>query len=98
MGYTKQISGLAEVKKANRQWFAPENQEFFNDLEYGTLWSGTGALYLWRRTTGFSDMFDGIKKVYYRINALDQETLKIGKLEREIFKSMDEVRDYLEGI
>lgn len=86
------------VRAANQQWFAQGNQAFFNDLEYGTLRSGTGSLYLWRKTAGFSDMFDGVKKVHYRINDLDQETLKIGKLIGQIFRSMDEVRDYLEGI
>ena len=86
---------LADVKQANYNWFKPENKRFFGDLNYFILHNNEGNPFLIRETNAWSDMFDGIKKPHFRINTINPETLKIGELHDRIFKTREEVKEYL---
>ncbi len=88
------MTTLQDVINCNRNWFKPENQKIFGDREYWIKVSTKGQLYLLRSTVAWSDMFDGKKKLHYRLNTLDND-LSIGGLVEEIFTSMSQVDTYL---
>jgi len=86
------------VLAANPTWFCEGNRKFSGDIEYGTAWSGSHNIYLWRKTNAFSDMFTGVKKVHYRLNEIDQHSLKVLKLVGGEFKTFEDLKEYLEDL
>jgi len=92
---TKRKITLQEVKDKNIKWFTPENKRFFGDISYSVFNDNEGNIFLIQLTYMWSDMFNGIKKKCYRIHKIDKDTLKIGELYDEIFKSLDEVKQFL---
>ncbi len=85
---------LKEVKKHNQMWFAPGNVKFAQDHNYELQLGASGKAYLVRETSGWSDMFDGIKKRHYRINPISEE-YKIMTLIPESFSSREAVNNWL---
>ena len=87
---------MLDVRLSNGNWFSLENKRFFGDINYRLL---TGKQsknkYLVRFTTAWSDMFNQDKKYFYKINEIDQETLKIGSMFDPDFKNIDSVKAYL---
>jgi len=85
---------LAQVKGANRRWFADGNPAFFGDTEY-KLHSRKGRVFLLRTTSMWSDMFGREKKMFVKINEVDSVTLKIGRLIDEDFTTYEEARKWI---
>lgn len=86
---------LNAVKKTNQQWFAPGNKEFFGDIDYQIMYGKqSGERYLVRSTYAWTDMFGQPKTKHYRINYIN-DNLKIGQLVDILFKSKEEVKDWL---
>ncbi len=89
---------IADIRAAQPEWFSRSNKRFFGDLSYCVLHDKkTHDAYLVRSTTAWTDMFGGMKKIHWRLNAIDKETLKIGPLVDRTFQSLDEVREWLAG-
>jgi len=86
---------IEEVKKANKKWFGNGNPKFFGDLSYSVFNNKEGEVYLIRLTTMWSDMFNGVKKKFYRINKIDKKTLKIGDLYDNVFNTLEESKNFL---
>ena len=88
---------LSDVKEAQPHWFTPENKRFFNDVSYKVL---TGKAshkpFLVRATYAWTDMFGSPKRLHYRVNPLDPDTLKIQALIDQTFRDLEEVKDWLE--
>lgn len=88
------MTTLQEVKSKNISWFSPENKKFFGDIRYLVLHDKDKKPYLVRETNAWTDMFDGMKKTHFRINVLEED-LKIGDLVDNIFKNLEDVREWL---
>jgi len=87
---------ITDVIKAQRGWFSSENKAFFGDKVYDVSKGGrSGKHYLVRLTQAWSDMFDGKPKDHFRVNELDQQTLKIGKLLDGIFPTQADLDTWL---
>ena len=92
---------LDRVKEANNKpnnrvdWFSEENMSFFNDYDYFVVKDEFGWWYLLRYTSAWTDMFDGVRKYHFKLNDLDQQDLKIGRLIDNEFKTIEEVKEYL---
>jgi len=87
---------LADVKQAQPQWFTRENKRFFNDVSYRVLHGkASHKPFLVRATYAWTDMFGGPKRLHYRINPLDPDTLHIQPLVDQEFKDLGEVKDWL---
>ncbi len=86
---------LDDVAKVNSGWFSESNKRFFGDKSYSIEAGTSGKIYLVRSTEAWTDMFDGIRKLHYRINNLDQTTLKIQSLIDDKFKTMNDVKEWL---
>jgi len=85
---------LNDVKMANSQWFASGNMEFFGDQSYQVLHDKTDV-YLVRSTYAWFDMLGQPKKLVWRFNPIDKQTLKIQPLFDNVFKSLDDVIEWL---
>ncbi|HDZ14733.1 MAG TPA: hypothetical protein ENH60_07515 [Pricia sp.] len=87
---------ITDVIKAQRGWFSNENKVFFGDKVYDVNKGGRSEKhYLVRLTQAWTDMFDGKPKDHFRVNELDQETLKIGKLLDDIFLTVADLDAWL---
>lgn len=87
---------LSDVREANDQWFSRSNKRLFGDLEYRLLTGGISKdKFLVRSTTGWTDMFGKPKRVFYKINPVNMETLKIEPMLDPEFDSLDEVKEFL---
>lgn len=86
---------LNAVKRANQNWFAPGQRQFFGDVSYEIMYGKkTGERYLVRSTYAWTDMFGQPKKLHYRINYI-LDNLKIGNLVDDVFDSKAEVKKWL---
>jgi len=83
-----------KLNEKNPNWFSSENIKFFGDLEYWFYINTDGKTYLIRKTNAWTDMFDGVKKVHYRINKIDN--FKISDLFDEHFKTLEEAKTFLD--
>ena len=89
---------LTDVRQANSKWFTPENKRFFGDVSYKVLHGkASHKPFLVRATYAWTDMFDRTKRLHYRINPLEPDTLDIQPLVDQEFKNLAEVKDWLEG-
>ena len=87
---------ITDVIKAQRGWFSSENKAFFGDKVYDVDKGRTsGKYYLVRLTQAWTDMFDGKPKDHFRVNELNQQTLKIGKLHDDIFPTQAALETWL---
>ncbi len=87
---------LADVKRAQPKWFTPENKRFFNDVSYRVLHGkASHKPFLVRGTFAWTDMFGKPKRLHYRINPLDPDTIDIRPLVDQEFKDLEEVKDWL---
>ena len=87
---------LRKIREAQPDWFSRGNKRFFNDVEYkGYYGKATGKAYLVRSTYAWTDMLGGTKRLHYRINELDQDTLKIKRLIDDEFSNIYDVKDWL---
>ena len=86
---------IEQVQQANRKWFGDGNAKFFGDKEYRVLQSHSHKAFLVRATTAWTDMFGGSKILHYRINAIDQNTLRILSLTDDVFDSPDDAKQWL---
>ena len=86
---------LNQVKHANKRWFAPDAVKFLGDVEYWILHSHSKKAYLIRSTYAWSDMFSQAKRLHYRINAIDQSTLKVLSLVDNIFDNIQDAKQWL---
>ena len=89
------IITLQDVVGANSRWFSGSSKRFFGDKSYSIKVGTSGKVYLVRSTKAWTDTFNGIGKLHYRINNLDQTTLKIQPLIGDEFKTMDDVNKWL---
>jgi hypothetical protein len=86
---------LRELKEHNKTWFNPQNKRLFGDKSYKVLHGQrTGNPYLIRSTTAWTDMFDGVKKLHYRINPIRND-FQILLLIDSIFYSLDEIQAWV---
>lgn len=96
MPFTKNDPLLTQIRWANAKWFSPENKRFFGDVSYRALrGKKTGKVYLVRSTEAWTDMFGNPKRLHWRINNINQETLAIEALIQHEFKDIDAVKDWL---
>ena len=87
---------LSEIRDSQPGWFSRKNKRFFGDLNYRVLHGKHSKKgFLVRSTFEWSDMCGGEKRISWRINEVDQETLKIRSLIDGSFRSLDSVKDYL---
>lgn len=91
---------MADVRRANANWFSPNNTRFFGDCSYKILTARSGQKYLVRLSAAWSDMFDHVKKYHYYINPIEAD-LSIGMLVEggdgcpRKFADLDEVKEWL---
>lgn len=96
MTLTKSAPLLRQIREANPQWFTRSNKQFFNDVFYrGYYGKHTGKAYLIRSTYAWTDMFDQPKRLHYRINNINQDTLKIEELIDQEFTDIFAVKAWL---
>ena len=88
------MTDLTDVVHANPRWFTNEQRVFFSDVHYW-LRRKRGTLYLERSTYAWSDMFGGPKRLHYRLNIIDPDTLAVGSLVGPEFATRDEVSSWL---
>lgn len=89
---------LRELKADNKDWFSPQNKRFFGDIGYMFYYSQSGEAFLARSTHQWSDMFGEPKKIFYRLNKLEQKeggNYRIGELLDEQFESLTELKNWL---
>ena len=88
---------LSKIKAAHKDghWFDRETKKFFGDVRYYAYRSKTGKPYLVRSTYGFSDMFGQVRKLSYKINIVNPETLKIEDLIPLDFSSLEAVKYWI---
>ena len=96
MKVVKSMPLLRQVKEANPDWFSRGNKRFFNDVEYRAFYGKTtGKAYLARSTYAWTDMFGSPRRLHWRINELNQDTLDIKPLIDDEFSDIYEVKDWL---
>lgn len=96
MTLTKSKPLLRAIKEANPTWFSKENKRFFNDVEYKAYYGkATGKAYLVRSTYAWTDMLGEPRKLHWRINNLNQDTLEIEPLNDDVFGDIFEVKAWL---
>ena len=89
------MTTLAEVQRAQMNWFDPQNKQLFGDVDYKILHSEkTGKPYLARSTYAWTDMFGKKKKLHWRLNPLD-DMLKIRPLIDDVFDNLWAVKRWL---
>lgn len=82
----KNMITLSDVKKVQPGWFSEENKAFFRDVQYWLIFDPAGNPYLARSTYAWTDMFERKRKLHYRLNNINPDTLKIESLFDEIFE------------
>ena len=96
MTLTKSPALLRDIKAANEGWFSQGNKRFFGDVSYRAYYGKkTGKAYLVRSTYAWSDMFDQPKRLHYRINSVNQDTLDIESLIDQEFSDIFAVKAWL---
>ena len=96
MPIVKGISLIQQIKDHNPHWFTPENKRFFNDIDYYGLWGKSGKPYLVQYTNAWTDMFGGGTRPHYRVHRVNQEDGRIAELLDEEFKTMEDVKKWME--
>ena len=95
------MTTIAQVMAANPNWFSRDNKRFFGDLSYKVLHGKVSHTpFLVRKTNAWTDMFDGLKKPHFVVNAIEPGTLKVlsmvpGDVEHRRFKDIEEVKEFL---
>ena len=96
MTLTKSYPLIRAIKEAQPDWFSRSNKRFFNDVEYrGYYGKATGTAYMVRSTYAWTDMLGKPRRLHYRINNLNQDTLKLESLIDEEFTDIYEVKAWL---
>ena len=96
MTLTKSPTLLREIKSANEGWFSRSNKRFFSDVSYRAYYGKvTGRAYLVRSTYAWTDMFDQPRRLHYRVNKVNQDTLEIESLIDETFPDIFAVKHWL---
>jgi len=86
---------LSDVKAAQNQWFNRGNKQFFGDIDYRVLHGKINTKpYLVRSTYMWSDMLGGQRKIYWKINPLNED-LKIQPVLDTDFRTLEDVKDWL---
>jgi hypothetical protein len=86
---------MSDLRAKHPLYFDRKTVRFFGDCRYSTRVGKSHKLYMVRSTYMWSDMFGSPKRICYRINPINAETLEIEPLIETIFKSMDDVNDWL---
>ena len=87
---------LQDIKQAQPDWFSLKNKRFFGDVSYRALrGKASGKVFLVRSTFAWSDMCGGDRRLHWRVNEIDQDTLIIRGLIDKSFSSIDSVKDWL---
>lgn len=96
MTLTKSAPLLRDIKMANQGWFSRGNKSFFNDVSYKAYYGKTtGKAYLARSTYAWTDMFDQPRRLHWRINNINQDTLEIESLIDKEFTDIFAVKAWL---
>lgn len=96
MTLTKSIPLMRRIREANQKWFSRGNKRFFGDIQYRAYYGKTtGKAYLIRSTYAWTDMFGQPKRLHYRINNLNQDTLEIEPLIDNVFNDIFAVKAWL---
>jgi len=91
---------LADVRRANTNWFSRSNKRFFGDCGYKVLTAKSGQKYLVRLSGAWSDMFGRPKSYNYYLNPINPD-LSIGTLVDGPdgcplkFADLDDVKEWL---
>ena len=88
---------LADLKAKHPKWFSRGNKRFFGDVNYWIIHSKSGKPYLLRATYQWSDMFGEPKKLYYRINKIEED-LSIGKMFDNMFTTRESAKEFIKGL
>lgn len=92
----KGVSLLQQIKDAQPKWFSPENKRFFNDVAYKGLYGKKSHRpFLVRSTYAWTDMLSQPKRLHWRINTVNPDTLDIEGLLDEEFRTLEDVRKWL---
>lgn len=87
---------LRQIKEAQPEWFSRGNKRFFGDVSYkGYYGKKTGKAYMVRSTYAWTDMFGEPRRLHWRINNLNQDTLKMEPLIDIEFPSLQAVKEWL---
>lgn len=98
MVLTKNEPLLRRIRAAQPGWFTASNKRFFNDVSYrGYYGKANGKAYLVRSTYAWTDMLGQPRRLHWRINELDQDTLQIKGLIDTEFKDIYAVKAWLRG-
>lgn len=96
MTLTKSTTLLRDIKQANDGWFSRGNKLFFGDVSYRAYYGKkTGKAYFIRSTYAWTDMLGDPRVLHYRINNVDQATLKIETLIDQTFNDIFAVKAWL---
>lgn len=96
MVLTKSKTLMRDIREANPDWFTRGNKAFFNDVSYRAYYGKkSGKAYLIRSTYAWSDMFGQPRRLQWRINDIDQDTLKILPVTDDTFNDIYEVKAWL---
>jgi hypothetical protein len=85
---------LNDVIRKNPRWFDGREMKIAGDVNYW-LRRKRDRLYLLRSTYAFTDMLGGRKRLHYRLNRIDPDTLKVGSLVGPEFANTQEVGAWL---
>ena len=88
---------LQDVKEAQPKWFSAKNKRFFGDVDYFVFHGKISKKpFFVQSTYMWSDMFGGeYKTLCYRVHTL-KDDLTMGELIDNIFKTKDELKEWLE--
>jgi len=96
MPIVKNVPLLRQIRAAQPDWFCQGNKRFFNDVEYRAYYGKkTGDPFMVRSTYAWTDMLGSPKRLHWRINSVNKETLKIEHLIDGEFRDLDAVKDWL---
>ena len=89
------MATLAEVRAVQPNWFSRKNKRFFGDIQYWVLTGKSGNPYLLRSTSMWSEMFGRPRQVSYRVTEIKPDTLEIGSLIDDVFKTREQAKDWI---
>ncbi|KKN56439.1 hypothetical protein LCGC14_0572120 [marine sediment metagenome] len=96
MTLTKSPTLLRDIRGANGEWFSQSNKRFFNDVSYRAYYGkATGKAYLARSTYAWTDMLGQPKRLHWRLNEINQNTLEIESLIDEEFSNIFTLKAWL---
>ena len=87
---------LNKIEGVQPAWFSAENRRIFGDVRYYAYRSKkTNKPYLVRATYAWSDMFGEAKRLTFRVNCVNPDTLELESMTDDIFWSLTEAKNWV---